>query len=299
MRFARRELLMPEKTSAIRALKGEKRSGVIFLSGRHCNLKCRHCLTDSGPNRQRKANPLTAISAIKNIRPILEKGSIEFLGVSGGESMLNPYYSFVIAMENRKSAENHGHDKPPVVILTNGRIFNNHVHKLLKPVKGDIKIMHSTDDFHPEPAQIGEFRKHGFDVYRRDEKFEIAGLGRAYELHGKVDWKTSCDAAGIDYIIDGNELRIESKPIRSHRFKVTEEGGLHLCGYGGFVFANIKENSSTWIAKELIRNEYSLEFLTRGPLGLADVYGKLKQAVEIFREKGSCAVCHALSEKLI
>ena len=299
MKLARRDIIRPEKMSAIRAIRGEKRSGLIFLSGRYCNFRCRHCLTDSGEHRTKKAIPLTAVNVIRGLRPTLKTGNVEFVGVSGGEPMLHPYYAFAVATEVKRAFRGSKYKLPIITVLTNGTVFNEHVEKYLGPVKGDIKVMHSTDRFHKPPTQIENFRKCGFDVISRDEEFDIAGLGRAFDLDEDVPWKTNCDGADVTYRVDGKKILIGDRKIRTHKFKITEEGELHLCGYGGLTFGDLTADESPNVASELLKDEVSMEFLTRGPLGLAELYGKLKEAVEIFMEKGSCAVCHALSERII
>jgi len=292
MRFAGNK--RPEKRAdSIRSLNGQKNVGFKLLSGRKCNLLCEHCFTNSGPKEEKTAKVSTLFNILRNMHSVLKSGNVDFMAVSGGEPMLNPYYTAALILRLNQIFYKESIEQPRTLVLTNGTVWNEHISKMLVPLRKAMIIFMSTDDFHKPPAAIEKYRKN-FDVREMDADRKIAALGRGYDLDD-ANWKTCCDAANIRYEIDGDKIIMVEKKTHRSKFKIDEDGGLHLCGYGGFTFGNLNEESMGEIVKRIGKDERALALMERGPLGLARVYGKLDDAIEIFMKKGSCGVCHALS----
>ncbi len=299
MRFVRRERMGPREAGVIRALRGERKSGFLLRSGRNCNLSCRHCYTDSGPSKTLVARPETAALVLKNLKPLAEKGKVGFLGINGGEPMLNPkFVAEVVSMANG-TFWGMGAEAPKAVVVTNGTICNDFILRSLRPLNDRIMLFYSHDQFHPKPARMPEYEKIGIETIERRDDYEIAGIGRGFRLEGDVRWKTSCDAARVRYVVSGEHVIADKRSMARHIMAITESGGLHLCDLGGFVFGDLTRQDTFEIAEDLAWSERAMEFVTNGPIGLAALEGNEREAIEIFLERGSCGVCHALVEGII
>ena len=284
----------------LEGLKGKKRSGFIFLSGRMCNYDCPHCLTDSGTNRREFAKPSTIVNILNNIKPLMKNESVFFTAISGGEPFLN--LDFLEESINRimKISQQCSVPVPKIPIVTNGTISGIEIFKILEPVKEKVLIYYSPDEFHPRPSGIPMFERYGFIVDSPGKGRKIAALGRAYGMENYHDWKMDCTAAGKTYEISEGSARVSKTYIPStSKFMVLENGDIKLCAWGGITFGNLANESVFDIAERLEKDEPALALMENGPLGMAEVMGKLEAAVEILRIKGSCGVCHALKENLI
>lgn len=85
---------------------------VWFYANYHCNLECTYCLTESGPNVERRM--LDAGWMIERAREAKELG-FRSLGVTGGEPFMVPSMPETVAALS---------EILPVVVLSNGSLFN-------------------------------------------------------------------------------------------------------------------------------------------------------------------------------
>ena len=296
MRFVRRGRGRPEDAPAIRGLTGRKMNAFMFRAGRECNLSCSHCYTDSGPGRPR-AGPETALQALGNLRRLvkMEKTGV---GINGGEPLMNPGFVAAVAERARSMISSAGGMRSRMPIATNGTVFSGSVAGRLSALKDSIILLFPSDRFHRKPSKIREAEAAGFETYETSGNYPIAALGRGYSLKD-ANWKTACDAAGIRYVAAEGKLEVAERKLARHAFAVSESGELYLCGYGGIPFADLARQDTFEIAEDLAWSERAMEFITNGPIGLAALEGKEREAIEIFLERGSCGVCYALAEGII
>jgi len=284
----------------LEALKGKKRSGFIFLSGRMCNYDCPHCLTDSGTKRKEFAKASIVGNLLNNIKPLMFNESVYFIAISGGEPLLNLDFLEESISQIMRISKECSVPVPKIPIVTNGTISGPEVFEILEPVKEKVLIYYSPDEFHPKPSGIPMFERYGFTVDSPGEGRKIAALGRAYGMQGYSNWKMDCTAAGITYrLSEGNIYNSKRYVPSTSKFMVLENGDIKLCAWGGLTFGNLVNESVFDIAERLEKDELALALMDKGPLGLAEALGKQEAAVEILKSKGSCGVCHALKENLI
>lgn len=283
----------------VEGLKGNRRSGFILLSGRMCNYDCPHCLTDSGSGKREFAKPLMAEKILRNIKPVFEKESVSFIAVSGGEPFLNLDFIEGVIKELRNICSEIHIPLPKIPIVTNGTVSGLEIFDILEPVKDRIMIYYSPDEFHPKPSGIPMFEMYGFHIDSPGAERKIAALGRAYHMEGDYNWKTDCDAAGLTYRVENGSILSFERKVTTKKFMVLENGDIKLCGWGGLSFGNLEKENVFDIAERIEKDERALALMEGGPLGLAEVLGKAKEAAEVFMKRGSCAVCHALKEGLI
>ncbi len=284
---------------AVEGLRGKSRSGFILLSGRFCNHKCAHCLVDAGPHRKEKAGLSNVRKIIENIRPNIANERVNFVAVIGGEPMFHLDFIEEVGLSLQKTASGVHSHVPRMIIETNGTVSGPEIYKILEPFKSRLTLWHSPDEFHPNASQISMFENEGSSVESRSPSKKIAALGRAFGIEGRHNWKTDCDAAWVRYEMGGGMPVIFNRTPSTRKFMVFENGDVALCGYGGMIFGNLIKENTFGIAERIEKDERALALMEKGPFGLAEVLGKAKEAVELFMEKGSCAVCHALSERLI
>lgn len=284
---------------AVEGLRGKSRSGFILLSGRFCNHKCAHCLVDAGPHRKEKASLSNAGRIIENISPNIANERVNFVAVIGGEPMFHLDFIEEVGVNLQKAASAFHAHVPRMIIETNGTVSGPEIYKILGPFRSRLSLWYSPDEFHPKASNIHMFEQAGFAVESRSPTKKIAALGRGFGLEGKQNWKTDCDAAWVRYEIAGDMPVIFNRTPSTRKFMVFENGDVGLCGYGGLVFGNLMNENTFAVAERIERDERALALMEKGPFGLAEVLGKAKEAVEVFMEKGSCGVCHALKENLI
>ncbi len=283
----------------VEGLRGKSRSGFILLSGRFCNHKCAHCLVDAGPHRKEKAGLSTAGKIIEGIGPNLANEHVNFVSVIGGEPLFHLDFIEEVDSSLKRVCSGFHARVPRIIIETNGTVSGPEIYKTLEPFRERLTLWHSPDEFHPEASQIRAFEREGFTIESRSPSKKIAALGRAFGLEGDYNWKTDCDAAFVRYEMSGGIPVILNRTPSTRKFMVFENGDTALCGYGGLTFGNLAKENTFSIAERIERDERAVALMERGPLGLAEVLGKAKEAVEVFMKKGSCGICHALKEKLI
>ncbi len=283
----------------VEGLRGKSRSAFILVSGRFCNHKCAHCLVDAGPHRKEKASLITAGRIMEGIGPNLANEHVNFIAIIGGEPLFHLDFIEEVDSSLRRVCSGF-HAKPPrIIIETNGTVSGPEIYKILAPFKDRLTLWYSPDEFHPEAREMHSFEMHGFATESRSTSKKIAALGRAFGLEGDYNWKTDCEAAFVRYEMSGGIPVILNRTPSTKKFMVFENGDVALCGYGGLTFGNLANENTFGIAERIERDERAVALMEKGPLGLADVLGKAKEAVEVFRQKGSCGICHALKEKLI
>ncbi|NYZ76877.1 radical SAM protein [Candidatus Micrarchaeota archaeon] len=287
------------KFDALEGLRGGRRSAFALLSGRQCNFRCIHCLTDSGPGRKEFTTPETAEKILNNIKPAMKNENVFFIAIIGGEPMLNLEFVRAVVKKLIETSSELKIQVPIICMETNGTAWDPAIVSVFKPVMERVRIYHSPDEFHPKASMMQIFERNGFDIEGRRPDKKIAALGRGYALDGDYNWKTNCDAAGIAYEKTGDSIVMLKRRNTTSRFMVMENGDMALCGYGGLIFGNLAKESVFDIADKLQKDERAKALMEKGPLGLAELMGKAKEAVEILRKKGSCGICHALKEKLI
>jgi|GEM_PF-1395700 len=283
----------------VEGLRGKSRSGFILVSGRFCNHKCAHCLVDAGPHRKEKAGLIMAGKIMEGIRPNLANEHVNFVAVIGGEPLFHLDFIEEIGSNLERVCSRSYAKVPRMIIETNGTVSGPEIYKILKPLKERLTLWYSPDEFHPEASQMRMFEREGFAVESRSPSKKIAALGRAFGMEGDYSWKTDCDAAFVRYEMSRGIPVILGRGPSTKKFMVFENGETALCGYGGMTFGNLAKENTFAIAERIERDERAVALMERGPLGLAEVLGKAKEAVEVFRQKGSCGICHALKEKLI
>ena len=105
----------------------------------HCNLTCTYCLTESGPGVARRMLPLQRLPELAH--EARETG-FTALGVTGGEPFL------VAGLAGALAAMAH---ELPLVVLSNGTLFNRRLLGGLKPLAaGDVAIQVSLDSADPD-----------------------------------------------------------------------------------------------------------------------------------------------------
>jgi len=284
---------------AVQGLRGKSRSGFIMVAGRFCNHKCAHCLVDAGPHRKEAASISTVEKIIGGIEPNLRNESVNFVSIIGGEPFFYPDFIKEVCLRLEATCHAVYSSMPKILIETNGTVSGPEVYKTIEPFKDKLTIWYSPDEFHPDPRGIRAFEREGFATESRSPYKKIAALGRGFELKGEHNWKTDCDAAWIRYEMSGKVPVILNRNHSTKKFMIFENGDVSLCGYGGMTFGNLAKENTFGVAERIERDERAVALMEKGPLGLAEVLGKAKEAVEVFMKKGSCGVCHALIEKLI
>lgn len=105
----------------------------------HCNLTCTYCLTESGPGVARRMLPLPRLPELAH--EARETG-FTALGVTGGEPFL------VAGLAGALAAMTH---ELPLVVLSNGTLFNRRLLGGLKPLAAsDVAIQVSLDSADPD-----------------------------------------------------------------------------------------------------------------------------------------------------
>ncbi len=283
----------------VEGLRGKSRSGFIMLSGRFCNHKCVHCLVDAGPHRKEKASLSAPAKIIENIESNIANERVNFVAIIGGEPLFHLDFIEELGLSLQRVSSRVYSAMPRIIIETNGTVSGPDIYKTLEPFRERLTLWYSADEFHPEPGQIRMFEREGFAVESRSPYKKIAALGRAYEMEDYHNWKTDCDAAWVRYEMSGGIPVIFNRTPSTRKFMVLEDGSMKLCSYGGLTFGNLAKENTFGIAERIERDERAIALMEKGPLGLAEVLGKAKEAVEVFMKKGSCGICHALSNNLI
>ncbi len=105
----------------------------------HCNLTCTYCLTESGPGVARRLLPLERLPQLA--REARETG-FTALGVTGGEPFLVAGLAGALAAMA---------DELPLVVLSNGTLFNRRLLAGLAPLAArDVAVQVSLDSADPD-----------------------------------------------------------------------------------------------------------------------------------------------------
>lgn len=114
-------------------------SCVWLYSNYHCNLACTYCLTESSPRADRRI--LSADEMLRVTREAAELG-FESVGVAGGEPFMRKTMPETLAAMA---------EILPVVVLTNGTLFNEHLLERMRPLtRLPVSLQVSLDSAHAD-----------------------------------------------------------------------------------------------------------------------------------------------------
>jgi hypothetical protein len=162
----------------------------------YCNMKCRHCCYDCGPNRREFMSVDTFAAAVK-----CEPKSL--LNVGGGEPTCHPEFWEMMALALRARGEGR------VWIATNGK-REDHALLLGEMVrKGEIRGVLSQDEWHePISQNVVQFWKEtrdfkGNPVIRNIGGKEVKPVGQ-----GRCDWGLDvCNGHGGPWVMWDGSVR--------------------------------------------------------------------------------------------
>jgi MoaA/NifB/PqqE/SkfB family radical SAM enzyme len=118
---------------------GELPGRVWLYSNYHCNLACSYCLTESAPRSpRRQLDAATMLAVAEQARQL----GFTALGVTGGEPFLLPWLPETVAAIA---------DQLPVVLLTNGTLFQGDRIDRVRPLaRDDVALQISLDSHLPD-----------------------------------------------------------------------------------------------------------------------------------------------------
>ncbi len=290
-------------------LKGFGNPGVNVLATKRCNLECSHCHVEASPRRKERMRVETARACFENLKPLSDAGWLGRIGFTGGEPLTDVELLKQLVERARTGLPNCAR----FTVMTNGlALLDAEVIRALEPVKGLIKICILFDSqYHAKfltPHQIGKIERRllekGFEVSVYDASLGMTWLpsavGRAYRFPTRdLNVKSVCDQLSIQYECNGNSVAVETRMATQMTLGVDENGVLHACCFHTWPLGDLTRQTPQEILEAMLRDERRRAFLQLGPLGAAQVEGKLDAAVEVLRKKGACGVCHALEKKLI
>ncbi|MFH1221984.1 MAG: radical SAM protein [Candidatus Micrarchaeota archaeon] len=298
------------ENNILRQLSGTIAPDFNFILTRKCNLSCSHCHVDAGPGQKKQMRQATARSCFENLKPLAEKVEMD-ITFTGGEVLTD----IPLLRQMMETAKQVLPQKTVTLsAITNGLLLlEEKTVAELMPIRSEIEFdVKMEPHYHPRHITSHDMRwiieqlkyGKGFKILFEELRFvshAIVAVGRAYNLPKKhIDTDYYCDNAGIEYKLDGNKISY-GVPKRSEAgaFSVDMEGKLHACCWQTWVIGDLTQQQPQEIAVAMQKDKRQKAFLEMGPLGTAQVEGKLLQAVEVMREKGACGVCYALQQKLI
>ena len=130
----------------------------IEMTGKNCNLKCKHCYIDF--NEHKKIKDFIPIDKIKQAMTLLKSENIKFVHLSGAEPMLHPDFNAILRYCLKHTS---------VVIHTNGMTINDKKARFLRKVEEEnnlnneiifkISIDHYEERKNDELRGRGSYRK--------------------------------------------------------------------------------------------------------------------------------------------
>ncbi|MDD3237613.1 MAG: radical SAM protein [Candidatus Gastranaerophilales bacterium] len=96
----------------------------IEMTGKNCNLKCKHCYIEF--NEQKKIKDFIPLDKIKNALITLKNEKLKFIHLSGAEPMLHPDFNSILRYCLKHTS---------VVIHTNGMSINDKKARFLRKVE--------------------------------------------------------------------------------------------------------------------------------------------------------------------
>lgn len=299
---------------------------------RKCNLNCSHCYACASPSRKEHMKVGTFRRCIDNLVPLLSLPRPSYddaplhydnrgrpirhdIYFTGGEILTEPDLFVNLVRVARDGLSRAG---IPVTIgaISNGlRLLDPEVVKKLLRLDGNGPILFRVNietDFHqrylswPEQRKIEPqfYHAHDFKMnFDRETHSPSAAVGNAFDLSSDLlALDERCSSHLFDYHIHGDRVHAlppSNHADRSNAMALDEAGNLHACCYITWPLGNLAQKTVAEILADCMKDERQRAFFQYGPLAVARLEGKLKQALEIYFEKGVCGVCYALEAKII
>jgi organic radical activating enzyme len=314
LRLAKR-IAFEDQSRVISALEGKFVSDFNFVFTRKCNLNCSFCHVDASPAITEHVNARTARKIFQHMKPLSEKVGVE-VTFTGGEPLTEVQLLKELISTAKRVFGKMGDYR--LGVITNGLLLKeNEVADELIDIRHDVRFYVKIEKrFHSAYLTLHDLRyileqilpsrrlrAEPDDISKDFTKRDIVAVGRAYNLPKSMTaFHNTCSQHHFRYELSGDEVNVKFMPViaeDSNTFSIDASGLLHACTWMTWPLGNLAKQQLPDIVEALRRDEQQMAFLEMGPLGAAQVEGKLVQAVEILKEKGACGVCYALQQKLI
>lgn len=259
--------------------------------------------------------PEAASACFENLKPLVETHNVSSFAFTGGE----PLASFELLLDllsRMKEAFKQLERRYSVQIGTTGLLLRrDKIVNALAALRMSLDLhVKQEQHFHPDGLRVFEhdylksmLMHKGLDLTFEPvpEDSKPVAVGKAFHFpRNMLRTALKCEDLGICYVLAGEQVFVAPvvglQPSRaSVYFDIDTKALLHACCFETFALGDLSRQSLGEISDSISRNERQRAFLEAGPLGAAQVDGKLVQAVELMKEKGPCGVCYALQQNLL
>lgn len=180
----------------------ELNSLFIEMTGKNCNLKCKHCYIDFNGNK--KIKDFIPLDKIKQALQDLKNENLKYIHLTGAEPMLHPDFNAILRFCLKHTS---------VVIHTNGMSINDKKARFLRKVEEEndlnneivfrISIDHYDERQNDDLRGRGSFRKsvHAIQSLVKYDFNPILSIVNYWNIDKKElisNFKTLCDGIGFE-----------------------------------------------------------------------------------------------------